>query len=116
MVAVRATAVAAVRQPVTTAKVGLAVLWHRPREIVSGNSPIDVAVQPTIAEVPGTANFEELLDRRKFPRAEAGTLKWLVDGHGFFPELDRQIAAAKRSIDLQVYIFDSAGEIPASPR
>jgi cardiolipin synthase len=43
----------------------------------------------------------------KFPAAETGKLTWLVDGPGFFPELDRQIAAARHSIHLQVYIFDN---------
>jgi len=43
MTAVRATA--AVRQPVTTTRLGFAVLWHRPREIVSGNSPVAIVPQ-----------------------------------------------------------------------
>lgn len=107
MVVVRSTALAAVRQPVTTTRLGLAVLWHRPREIVSANIPIDIAAQSMNAEAPGTPEFEDLLDRMKFPAAEAGKLSWLVDGPGFFPELDRQIAAARQSINLQVYIFDN---------
>jgi cardiolipin synthase len=107
MVAVRSTAVAAVRQPVTTTKLGLAVMWHRPREIVSANTPISLTAQSISAEAPGTPGFEDLLDRMKFPAAETGKLTWLVDGPGFFPELDRQIAAARHSIHLQVYIFDN---------
>jgi len=106
MVAVRSTAVAAVRQPVTTTKLGLAVLWHRPREIVSANTPLGPAAR-SISEVPGTPEFEDLLDRMNFPAAEAGKLTWLVDGPAFFPELDRQIAAARHSIHIQVYIFDN---------
>lgn len=107
MVAVRSTALAAVRQPVTTTKLGIAVLWHRPREIVSGNTPARLTVQSMSSEAPGTPGFEDLLDRMDFPAAEAGKLTWLVDGPGFFPELDRQIAAARHSINLQVYIFDN---------
>lgn len=105
--AFRATAVAAVRQPVTTAKLGLAILWHRPREIISGNLPLDINPQPALAETPGTQEFEKMLDKRHFPRAESGSLKWLVDGSSFFPELDHQIAAAQRSIRVQVFIFDN---------
>lgn len=105
--AFRATAVAAVRQPVTTARLGLSVLWHRPREIINGNMPFQLLPQPLTAEAPGSVAFEVRLDRELFPRAEPGTLKWLVDGPGFFPELDRQIAAARKSIDVQVYIFDN---------
>lgn len=107
MAVFRSTAVAAVRQPVTTTRLGLAMLWHRPRELVSGNALAGLASSPARAEAPGTAEFETLLDRQHFPRAEAGTLQWLVDGPGFFPELDRQIAAARESIRVQVFIFDN---------
>lgn len=103
----RSTAVAAVRQPVTTTKIGFALLWNRPREIVVANSPIDLSLQPTVAEAPGSAEFEQMLDQKKFPAAKQGTLKYLVDGPGFFPELDRQMADAKKSIDVQVFIFDN---------
>lgn len=103
----RTTAGAAIRQPVTTTRLGLAMLWHRPREILSGNTPLTTGAQTMVAEAPGTAAFESMLDRRHFPRAEAGSLKWLVDGEGFFPELDRQVAAARHSIDFQVFIFDN---------
>jgi len=107
MLAIRATALAAIRQPVTTTKLGLVVLWHRPRELVSANNPIDLTNQSLLTEAPGTAAFESLLDRMKFPPAESGKITWLVDGPAFFPELDRQIAAARKSIHLQVFIFDN---------
>lgn len=107
IVAVRATALAAIRQPVTTTKLGFAVLWHRPREIVSANTPASLTAPSLSVETPGTPEFEDLLDRMKFPAAEAGKLTWFVDGPAFFPELDRQIATARHSINLQVYIFDN---------
>lgn len=107
LTAVRATAVAAVRQPVTTTKLGLVVLWHRPHAAVSGNLPVDLIPQTVATEAPGTPEFEELLDREGFPRAESGTLKWLVDGPEFFSEFDRQISSARYSIQVQVFIFDN---------
>jgi cardiolipin synthase len=107
LAAMRATSLAAIRQPVTTTKHGLAILWHRPREIISGNLPRLTSSKPALAQAAGTPEFEALLDRKHFPRAESGSLKWLVDGNRFFPELDRQIAAANKSIFLQVYIFDN---------
>jgi cardiolipin synthase len=61
--AVRATALAGVRQPFTTLRTGLAMLWHRPREIVAGNLPVDLVPETHPAEVPGTPDFEALLDR-----------------------------------------------------
>lgn len=105
--AFRATALAAIRQPVTTTKLGLAILWNRPREIISGNAPLDLTRQPVLANAPGSREFEELLDHKKFPRAESGSLTWLLDGTRFFPELDRQIASSRHSINIQVYIFDN---------
>src|SRR5690606_30628205 len=105
--AFRATAVATVRQPVTTVKLGLAMLWHRPKEVVVSTIPVDFNAGPQPSAVPGTPEFERLLDRRGLPDAEAGTLKWLVDGPGFFRELERQIAGARSSVDIQVFIFDN---------
>lgn len=105
---VRATALAVVRQPVTTLRTGLAMLWHRPREVVSGNLPIDdLAPAPQPAEIPGTPEFEALLDKKGMRHAQPGSLSWLVDGPGFFSELDRQMEKAKASIDIQVFIYDN---------
>lgn len=105
---VRATGLAVVRQPVTTLRAGLAMLWHRPREVVSGNIPLDeLAPAPQPAEIPGTPEFEALLDKKGMRRSQQGSLSWLVDGSSFFPELDRQIEKAKASIDLQVFIYDN---------
>ena len=104
----RSTVIAALRQPVTTTMEGIAVFVHRPKELVVANIPADFSIGVVaIPETPGTAEFERLLDEKGFPERENGTLKWLVDGPGFFPELDRQIAAAQRSIHAQVYIFDN---------
>lgn len=107
MTAVRATAVATLRQPVTTAKLGFALLWHRPREIVTSTFPVELEPTPPPEQAPGTRGFERQLDREGFPPAERGSVKWLVDGPGFFTELDRQIAHATTSIDCQVFIFDN---------
>lgn len=107
MVGVRSTVVSAIRNPVTTTRSGLAVLWHRSREIISGNSPVNLSDTSLLAEAPGTPEFEAMLDREKFPHAETGKLTYFVDGPNFFSELDRQIAAAQQSINLQVFIFDN---------
>lgn len=107
MVGVRSTVLAAIRQPITTTRSGLAVLWNRPREIIRGNSPAPLTETSLISEAPGTAAFETMLDHKKFPRTEFGQLAYFVDGPEFFPELDRQIAAARQFINIQVYIFDN---------
>ena len=107
LAALRATTIAAIRQPVTTTKLGLAMLWHRPREVIRRLLPQVGNPQAVLAAAPGSREFETLLDRKHFPRTEAGTLTWLIDGAGFFPELDHQIAAARQSIKLQTFIFDN---------
>ncbi len=106
-VGLRATVLAAIRQPVTSARKGIAVFWHRPREVVSGNLPQELLPGQPVPFAPGTSGFEQLLDEKGFSEARYGRLKWLVDGPGFFSELDRQIAGARRSIDAQFYIFDN---------
>jgi cardiolipin synthase len=103
----RSTSLAALRQPVTTLRTGLAVFWHRPREIISGNLSLDLELQPLPLEQPGGEAFERLLDREGMPARDSGTLEWRVDGPAFFRELDRQLAAATRSIDLQFFIYDN---------
>jgi cardiolipin synthase len=105
--AFRSTTLAALRQPFTTVRTGLAVAWHRPREVLSGNLPMEIELKPAPVEIPGTEDFEQLLDREGMPRRESGNLEWLVDGPGFFDELDRQLAAAKQSVDIQLFIYDN---------
>ncbi len=104
---VRATVLAGVRQPFTTLRTGVAVMWNRPREIVSGNLPLDLISEPQPAEIPGTPEFEALLDHEGLPKRMDGKVSWLVDGSRFFPELERQIAKASKSVDVQVFIYDN---------
>lgn len=103
----RATAVSALKQPVTTVRLGAAMLWNRPREVVAANIPLDLNSGPLPDAIPGSQAFEELLDKETHTTAAGGRLKFFVDGPSFFPELDTRIAAAKSSIDCQVFIFDN---------
>lgn len=106
--AFRSTSLAALRQPFTTVRSGFALLWHRPREVVSGNLPVEIQFEAKqAAEIPGTEEFEALLDKEGLPKRETGSISWLVDGKEFFPELDRQLANAKQSVDLQFFIYDN---------
>lgn len=106
-VAIRATVISAIRQPITTTKLGFAVFWNRPKEIIAGNVPGNMLPRLSSGHAPGTHAFERMLDEHHFPASEAGTIRWFVDGPQFFPELDRQMAAARHSIDCQVFIFDN---------
>lgn len=104
---VRATAVSALKQPVTTARLGVAMLWHRPREVVAANIPLDLNSGPLPDAIPGSQAFEKLLDQQTHTTTEGGRLRFLLNGPAFFNELDARIAAAQRSIDCQVFIFDN---------
>jgi len=104
---VRSTLLSVIRQPVTTAKLGAVVLWHRPREAVMSQLPIKTHFIPTPPWPPGSPEFEAFLDDKNFPKAETGKLTWLVDGSAFFPEMERQMATARKRVDVQVFIFDN---------
>lgn len=103
----RGTSLSMARQPVTTSTLGLAVLWQRPRELLSANLPFSPNFTPTPQVQPGSAGFETLLDEKGLPSPEMGKLTWLVDGKRFFPEFEKQIKAAKSTIDVQVFIYDN---------
>lgn len=105
--AYRATAVSVVRQPVTTLRLGIAMLWHRPREVVAANIPLDLNNGPLPDAIPGSQAFEQLLDEQSRTSSEKGRIEFLLDGPAFFSELDARIAAARHSIDCQVFIFDN---------
>ncbi len=107
MVAVRSTALATLSRPINTVKLGFAVLWNRPREILIGNIPIRMNHYEAIREKPGTSGFDQMLDSMNFPATESGKLGFLVDGPQFFKELDHQIASANKSIHIQLFIFDN---------
>lgn len=105
--ALRATAIASIKQPFTTVRTGIAVLWQRPGDFLARKLGAVAYSRATVPSVPGTPEFERELDRHCSHKAQPGSLKWLVDGPGFFPELDRQLAAAKSSVDVQIFIFDN---------
>ncbi len=103
----RGTTLSLLRQPIATARVGAVVLWERPRALIAGNLPHPGRYLPSPAEAPGSEAFERLLDQKRISSPAMAKLTWLVDGKKFFPEFGRQIAAAKQSVDVQVYIFDT---------
>lgn len=107
LTAFRSTVLAAIRQPVTTTKVGFTLFYQRSSEVIRSNfATADLHRQP-LAEIPGTPEFERLLDRQKIRPAERGSLALRVDGDTFFPDFEREVLSAKKSINVQVYIFDN---------
>jgi len=107
MTTLRATALATVRQPVTTLRTGGALAWNRSREFVRANiSLADLPQQPP-PYTPGSEAFERALERKGIRKLAHGTVRARVDGPEFFPALQREVAAARETIDTQVFIFDN---------
>jgi len=105
--AAKGTLLGLARQPVTTVVVGGAVLWQRPRELITGNFPGKREFRYAADQAPGTDGFEALLDKKDLPQPVGAKITWLVDGQRFYPELEREIRNARATIDVQAYIFDT---------
>ncbi|MFD0894150.1 phosphatidylserine/phosphatidylglycerophosphate/cardiolipin synthase family protein [Luteolibacter ambystomatis] len=103
----RSTALATVRQPVTTTKVGFALAYQRIRTIFRSSVSLADFVDPPPPEIPGTPEFERLLDRKHIRHAEPGKATFRVDGPAFFSDFRKEVAQAKKTIDVQVFIFDN---------
>ncbi|OYV04950.1 MAG: hypothetical protein CFE26_14180 [Verrucomicrobiales bacterium VVV1] len=107
LTAFRSTVLATIRQPVTTTKVGFTLLYQRSSEVLRSNFTSPDLHSQTLPEVPGTPEFERLLDRRNIRPAETGSLSLRIDGRAFFSDFEREVLNAKKSINVQVYIFDN---------
>lgn len=107
MTAFRATAVAALRQPVSSARTGISLGWSRSREVVVGTVPVSAEPETLPEHAPGSDGFERALDLEGLPAAVPGTVTCLIDGPAFFGEFDRLLEEARRSIDVQMFIFDN---------
>ncbi|MFT4175305.1 MAG: phosphatidylserine/phosphatidylglycerophosphate/cardiolipin synthase family protein [Luteolibacter sp.] len=103
----RSSLVNVVRQPITTVKLGAVVAWQRPKKVLSTYLPFSTQFLPEPAGPPGSEAFELTLDQRNFPPREDGKLTWLVDGPGFFPEFERLLSTSRKSVDVQVFIYDN---------
>lgn len=75
--------------------VGLPAVTANPIPPLSGGTGMDLE------------SWEHELDRITGSRSSFGSLEFLIDGEEFFPALIEQFEAARRSIQLRVYIFDN---------
>ncbi len=64
---------------------------------------------PPLAHAPGMdlAVWEKHLDQVTGTRADRGSVRLLPDGENFFPVFERRLAEARRSIHLDICIFDT---------
>jgi len=105
----RSTLVAAVKTPLATAKVGAAMLHQRGYTLVHGNLPLPQfrMKDHETAAWPGSEAFEVLLDKEGLPKRTLGRLELYVDGAAYFPVFLQTVKAARRTVDIQSFIFDN---------
>lgn len=103
----RSTVFDSLRRPLNTASTGLIVTQERLRELFRGNR-IDLTRLPDAAVVPppGSPGFEAWLDSIGVPAAVPGRLEFVADG-AFFERLEADLLAARREIDVQLFIWDN---------
>ncbi|MBM3882412.1 MAG: phosphatidylserine/phosphatidylglycerophosphate/cardiolipin synthase family protein [Verrucomicrobia bacterium] len=106
---IRSLALTALKNPSTLITRGL---WHMAK---CGTAVLNAGLESPRADLPPLASgagmdleaWEEDLDRMVSSRRYAGQVELLIDGDAFFPDLLAHVAAAQRSIDVLVYIFDN---------
>jgi cardiolipin synthase len=107
LLVLRSTAVATVKQPVTTLRTGGALALNRTRELIRSNISLDRVPRELPPYAPGSDEFERALERNGCRRIGLGTIRPLVDGREFFPAYLGEIKKATHSVDTQLYIFDN---------
>ncbi len=103
---IRSTALAAIRQPLTTARVAAGMAIDRTEELVRGNIPFPLTARPRTTGTPGSPVFSQSLTRLGLPAPSLGTVDLMVGGEEFFRGLDEEIRQATEFIDIQIYIWD----------
>lgn len=103
----RGAILAKVRSPITSTRMGLAMLAERTEELFRGNIPFPLHPGPRTEGLPGSQEFSAGLTRIGLPAPELGTVEILLDGKEFFPALEEELRLARESIDLQLYIWDN---------
>lgn len=105
---VRSTAVAAVKKPVTTARVGTIMLGQRAYVFVRDLLPTPrMAGGDSSGISPGSEEFEAMLDQKGFRPRTCGKLDLCIDGPGYFPPFLEAVKTARKKVDVQTYIFDN---------
>lgn len=108
----RCTVGASLKDPVGSARIGGVVMRDRLRTLFLGNAAvIRRAGSGRHALAAGTGaggdSFETLLDNEKLPPRTSGSLEFFIDGRSFFPVYLKELQAARKSIDIETFIFDN---------
>jgi cardiolipin synthase len=106
---IRSFVLAAVKNPGTLLARGL---WHfgtSGAAVITPGPESTAAPPPPLAAGPGMdlAAWEKDLDRMISAGRYQGKIEFLIDGEQFFPALIQSVEGASRSVDAQVFIFDT---------
>lgn len=108
----RCTVGASIKDPMGSARIGGVVMRDRLRSLFLGNASVirrAGAGSKTLAAGTGAGGeaFETLLDREKLPPRTSGSVEFLIDGRNFFPLYLKALKEARKSIDVETFIFDN---------
>ncbi|MGA2747800.1 MAG: phosphatidylserine/phosphatidylglycerophosphate/cardiolipin synthase family protein [Verrucomicrobiota bacterium] len=106
---IRSLAVSAIKNPVTLVSRGFWHLGNSGAAAISFGSGIpDTPPPPLATGAPmDLADWENELDRVVPARRHQGRVDLFIDGESFFPAFIQSVQEATRSVDVQVYIFDT---------
>ncbi len=107
--AFRSTIESAVRKPITTYLLGRAMARRRGAALLEDNFPVRVPLALTLSAPPrpGSPAFEAHLDKLGISKPIHGELSYHLGGPAFFSAFEKELAAARQSVDVQVFIFDN---------
>ena len=106
---VRSLVVTAVKNPFTLILRGFWHLGNSGATVLASGSGNASGPAPPLATGPGMdlAEWENELDRIVHSRRFKGRVDLLIDGEKFFPAFIESVEGAQRSVDVQIYIFDT---------
>jgi cardiolipin synthase A/B len=106
---IRSLVVTAVKNPFTLVLRGFWHLGNSGAAFIASGSDSPGGPPPPLATGPGMdlAEWESELDRTTRSRRYKGRPELLIDGEKFFPAFIESVEAATRSVEAQVFIFDT---------
>jgi len=98
------TAVSIVRNPFTATHKGLNML--KSRSEILGDVALRYLPEDTTPPQPGLS-IDQALDAEGYPKSIPGHVDFLIGGKAFFGDLNREVNAAQKYVDTQIFIFDN---------
>ena len=107
--AFRSTVESTIRKPITTYRLGRSISRRRGAALIEDNLPVRVPLSFSLSvpPAPGSPDFEAHLDGLWLEKPIKGEMSYHLGGESSFRAFEKELAAARQSIDIQVYIFDN---------